>query len=558
MFEKEIKKILKNYVDEADILIEIPKNPEFGDYAFPCFSLAKKLKKNPVQIAKDLSIKIKKTNLIEKIQPLGPYVNFFINKEKLSQNTIQTILKEKEKYGTLNQKQTIVIESPGPNTNKPLHLGHLRNMAIGLSLSNILKKAGNKVINVDIINDRGIHICQSMIAYKKYGKNSKPKIKTDLFVGNFYVLYNQKLKDNPGLENESQSLLLKWEQKDPETIKLWKQMTTWALEGMKQTYDRFGLKINKAYRESEHYQKGKDLILAALKKGVLTKNKEGAVIIDLSENGLGEKVLLRTDGTSIYITQDIYLAKKRYEEFKMDKMIYIVASEQIHHFKVLFEVLKRLNFKFADKFYHLPYGMVYLPEGKMKSREGKIIDADSLLDEVVNLAKHEIKKRDPKISKKELDQRAEKIGVGAIKFFIIKYDPMKDFIYDPNKSISFEGETGPYIQYTYARLKSILRKEKSKSHVNYELLDQDLDKQLIKVLSEYPEVIKKASEEYKPSLVANYLTELSQNINTYYVKYSILKSEPELKNARLVLILACSYVLKSGLNLLGIDALEVM
>ncbi|MDD5253722.1 MAG: arginine--tRNA ligase [Candidatus Nanoarchaeia archaeon] len=558
MFEQEIKKLLNPHIKQIQIVLEIPKNPEFGDYSFPCFSLSKLMKKSPVDLANEISSKLKRTDLIDKIEAVGPYINFFINKEKLNQFTLEKVLKEKENYGNLKQNQLILIESPGPNTNKPLHLGHLRNMALGISLSNILKKVGYKVVNIDIINDRGIHICQSMIAYKKYGKNKVPDVKSDLFVGNFYVLYNQKLKENPELDNESKSLLIKWEQKDPETLKLWNLMTNWALKGMQQTYKRFGLEIDKAYRESEHYEKGKNLVLDALKKGIAKKDKEGSVIVDLSKQGLGEKILLRPDGTSLYITQDVYLAKKRYDEFKYDKLIYIVASEQIHHFKVLFELLKQLKFEFADNLYHLPYGMVYLPEGKMKSREGNIVDADNLIDEAVNLAKNELRKRDPKISKKELDERAEKIGIGSIKFFILKYDPLKDFTYDPKKSISFDGETGPYIQYTYARLKSILRKEQPKDKINFMLLQSDFDKQIIRQISNYPEIIRKAAEEYKPSLIATYLFELCQKLNTYYVKYPILKTDKDVKNARLNLILASSYLIKNGLNLLGIEALEIM
>ncbi|MDD5331244.1 MAG: arginine--tRNA ligase [Candidatus Nanoarchaeia archaeon] len=558
MFEQEIIKILKKQIKNLPIELETPKNPEFGDYSFPCFTVAKTLKKNPAEAAKQIANKLEKSDLIEKITPVGPYINFFIKKEKIMENTLTKVLKEKENYGNLNQKQTIVIESPGPNTNKPLHLGHLRNMALGLSLANILRKAGNKVINVDIINDRGIHICQSMLAYKKYGKNKEPKGKSDHFVGDFYVLYNQKLKQDSSLETEAQDLLLKWEQKDPETIKLWNRMNKWALEGMKQTYLRFGMKIDKAYKESEHYQEGKSLVLEGLSKGIFKKNKEGSVIIDLSDDNLGEKVLLRSDGTSIYITQDLYLAKKRYNDFKMDKMIYVVASEQEYHFKVLFKLIKLLGFKFADNLYHLAYGMVHLPEGKMKSREGKIVDADNILDEIHELAKKELLKRNSKMDKKELETKAEAIGLGSVKFFILKYDPLKDFVYDPNKSISFEGETGPYIQYTYARLKSILRKEKPKGKIDYELLNEELEKEIVKDLASYPDLIEKAAKEYKPSLITSYLTDLSQKLNSYYVKYPVLKENQDVKTARMNLILASSYVLKSGLNLLGIESLEVM
>ncbi|MBU2634160.1 MAG: arginine--tRNA ligase [Nanoarchaeota archaeon] len=555
-FKDKIIKILKTQTGLKTINLETPQEA-FGDYSFPCFLLAKKLKKSPNEIALGLSKKIK-ADFLEKTETKGPYLNFFIKKEKLTELILKKIQKEKENYGSLKQNKTILIESPGPNTNKPLHVGHLRNMALGISLSNISKKLGNKAKNIDIVNDRGIHICKSMLAYKLYGKNKKPSKKTDHFVGDFYVLYSQKLKENPALEQQAKDLLIKWENKDKETIILWKKMNSWALEGMYQTYTNFGLNIKKTYYESQCYEKGKEIILNNLKKGLFKKEKDNSISINLEKENLGKKILLRSNGTSVYITQDIYLAKKRYEDFKMDKLIYIVASEQDYHFKVLFKILKKLKYKFANNLYHLSYGMVNLVSGKMKSREGTIVDADNLIEEITNLTKKEILKRNKNISKKELEQRSKIIALAAIKFYLLKLDPKKDTIFKPEESISFEGETGPYIQYSYARIQSILKKAKLLSKINYELLSNPLEFKLIKQLSLFPSIVEKASQDLKPNLIANYVFLLSKTFNEYYHAYNILKEKQEIKNARLTLISSIAITLKISLNLLGIEVLDQM
>ena len=518
---KELEKQLKQEVN-----LRPTPSPEFGDYAL--------FLKNPNK-------KIK-SNLIKKTEVKGNYLNIFINKTKFIEETLKDINKD---YGKSKENKTILIESPGPNTNKPLHIGHLRNMALGISLSNMLNYLGNKIINVDIINDRGIHICKSMLAYKLYGKNQQPNKKPDHFVGDYYVLYSQ--KNIP--DERAQEMLIKWEKGDKETIALWKKMNKWAIEGMHQTYKEFGLNIKKTYYESQHYSKGKDIVLKGLQEGLFQKDKEG-IIINLGKE-LGKKVLLRSDGTSIYITQDIYLAKQRYEDFKFNKMIYIVGSEQIYHFKALFEIFKRLKYNFADNCYHLSYGMVSLPEGKMKSREGKVVDADDMIENTKELAIKKIKQRD-KLPKKETLEISKEIGLAAIKFFLLKYDSKKDFIFNPEEALSFEGETGPYIQYTHARISSILKKSKSNIEIDYQKYNQQ-EFQLIKKLSEFPEIIKDSAIKYKPNLLCNYLIQLSQLFNTYYSKYEIKNSKE-----RLLLISKIKQILTIGLNLLGIQAPEAM
>lgn len=560
-FKNKISKAIKTAIGKEidETIIEIPPNQNMGDYAFPCFTLAKELKKSPVGIAKDISQKIKSNKYISEVKQIGPYVNFFVKKDILAQTVLEKIYKEKNNYGSFKKNnKTILIESPGPNTNKPLHLGHVRNLVLGNSLVNIYKFLGYNTKRVDIVNDRGIHICKSMLAYEKFGNNKQPDKKTDHFVGDYYVKYATELKKNPELENEIQDMLVKWENNDKETRKLWKKMNTWAIKGMQETYKRYGVDMDKPYFESEHYKKGKEYVESGLKNGIFKKDDSGNIYY--SDKDIEKKIVLRADGTSIYITQDIALGKIRYDDYKMDKMVYIVASEQIHHFKVLFKIFDKFKFPFAKGCHHLAYGMVYLPEGKMKSREGNVVDADNLAEEIHASSKKEILKRHPEIKKTELETRAEAIGMGAIKFFILKYDAMKDFVFNPKESLSFEGETGPYIQYTHARTCSILNKynEKISEKINYDLLNTDEDKSLIKLLSDFPNTVEKSAEEYKPSLITRYLLDLAQSFNMYYHKHQILQEDKKIEKARILLIYCVKNVLESGLALLGIDSPEEM
>ena len=559
MFKKEVENFLKKYARVKEVYLEIPPSPDMGDYAFPCFQIAKELKKSPVEIAEELVKKFPERSIFRKVEARGPYINFFIDDGRISDFVIKKIMKEKERYGSFNKtKKTVVVESPSPNTNKPLHLGHLRNMILGMSIANLLRKAGCKVHAVDLINDRGVHICKSMLAYKLWGKNKQPDKKTDHFVGDFYVLFSSKAKQDSSLEDKTRELLVKWEKNDKGAVALWKKMNGWAVRGIYQTYKEFGLKIEKIYRESEHYTKGRDIVLEGLKKNVFEKDKDGSIFIDLTSYGLDKKVLLRGDGTSVYITQDIYLAKKRYEDFKMDRMVYVVGSEQIYHFKVLFKILELLGYGFAKNCYHLAYGMVYLPEGKMKSREGNVVDADNIMADVTDLARKEIKKRFPNLSNKEVEKRAKIIGLGAIKFFLIKYDPLKDFTFNPKESLSFEGETGPYVQYAYARISAILRSSKTLGKADYKVLTHEKEMNLVKLLNEFPLVMEQAANNYKPSLIAHYLIKLAKSLNLFYQECPVLKEETKIKNARLHLIKAVSYVLKEGLGLLDVEVLERM
>ncbi len=541
-------------------LIEKPPKAEMGDYAVPCFSFAKELKKNPVEIAKDIANKIDKSGFSD-VKAIGPYINFFL-KTELIMDTLKIIHKQKEKYGLKSKNHKVVlIEGPSPNTNKPLHFGHVRNMAICKSLFNIMNATGYTAKQINLNNDRGIHICKSMIAYQKWGKDDSPEksnMKSDHFIAKYYVMFAQKLKENPELEKEAQEMLQKWEADDKEIIHLWKKMNKWAFDGFKETYKTFNMHFDKEYFESETYKHGKDIIIEGLKKGLFQKDETGAVITDLTDQGLDKKVLLRGDGTTVYMTQDIHLAQRKFKDFKYDKSIYVVGNEQEYHFQVLFKVLKMLGFEFADGCYHYSYGMIELPTGKMKSREGTIVDGDNLVEEVIILAREEIKKRHTQLEDKNLEDRARKIAMSAIIFYLLKYDPKKNFVYNPKESLSFDGETGPYCQYVYARIQSILKKSETKPKDKTELLTNDQEKKLVSKLSEYPKIIKEISEKYKISLLTRYILELSQEFNNYYSKTKIIQDNKDLENARLYLIEAIAQVIENGLELLGIEVVEEM
>ncbi|PIZ51331.1 arginine--tRNA ligase [Candidatus Woesearchaeota archaeon CG_4_10_14_0_2_um_filter_33_13] len=554
LLSKELGEIILKKEDFTS-LISVPPDQRLGDYAFPCF----KLGKNPKEEAEKLKARIKLSKSFSKIEVAGPYLNFFICPEVLAKETLTKIFKEKEDYGIGKDKKEIVIEFCGPNTNKPLHLGHVRNMAIGDATRRILVKQGNNVHPVNIINDRGIHICQSMIAYQKWGKGKTPDKKGDHFVGDYYVLFSKKSKEDETMKAEAQELLLKWEQGDKETIKLWKQMNKWVLEGFKETYQRFGIKFEKEYSESDYYQNGKEIVLEGLKKKKFHKNEEGAIVVNLEEFNLPNKVVLRADGTSIYITQDMYLAQLRYDDFKFNKMVYVVASEQNNHFKQLFKILELLNKPYANNLYHLSYGLVNLPSGRMKSREGTVVDADDIMNEISSLAETEIRKRYDQLSEKDIKKRAEMIALGAIKFFMLKTDASRDIIFNPEESLSFEGETGPYLQYTHARSCSILRKAEKNNVVNdFSLLSTNSELAILKLLNQFPEKIKESAANYKPHLICRYLLDLAQAYNEFYHQSQVISEDKELMNARLHLVDSVRQVLHNGLDLLGIKSPEEM
>ncbi len=578
MFKEKIENLVKQVLKkkfniksfkDLDLELATPPDLKMGDCSWPCFPLAKIVKKSPREIAEILAKEIKPTKEIEKVEAVNGYLNFFVNKVLFAESIIKKILKQKNNYGKGNLAKILgskkkILEFSSPNTNKPQHLGHLRNNILGEALANILKSQNFKIIKTNLVSDRGIHICKSMLAYQKWGNNETPKssvLKGDYLVGKYYVLFGKKAEENPKLLEEAQDLLRKWETGDKETIKLWRKMNNWAYQGFKETYKKLGVTFDRWDYESENYKLGKKIVLNALKKGICYKRQDGAIEIDLTKYNLDKKVLIRSNGTTIYIIPDISVVELRYKEEKFDQCLYITGFEQEYHFKVLFKILELFGFKQADKLFHIPYGLVSLPSGKMKSREGKVVEIDELIIEVEELAKKEILKREPKIFPVELKKRAGKIALASLKFFFLKFTPKQEICFEPEKEISFEGDTGPYIQYVYARIQSILRKIKTSasSKINFSCL-KELDEQtLLSVLSQFPYALERSAQRYNPAIVCEYLLRLASLFNKFYQKIPVIKAETkELKTARLVLIKGVATVVKNGLNILGIEILDKM
>ena len=546
-------------IEAQEILskIEVPANKKFGDFAFPCFLAAKKLSISPNAVAVQLKEKFESNEEFEKVEVVGPYLNFYLNKVNFTKRKLLDALNinRLSEHGT---PKNILIEFPSPNTNKPLHLGHLRNMAIGESVARILESVGNNVVRVNLYNDRGIHICKSMLAYKKFGENKEPDKKTDHFVGDYYVMFSKLAKENESYNQEAQEMLVQWEKGDAEVMSLWKKMNNWAYEGYEETFRLFGIKHDKCYYESEIFDKGKDIVLDALQKGVFSKRDDGAVIMDLTSQGLDQKVLLRPDGTTVYMTQDLCLAKLKEQNYSPDNSIYIVGNEQDYHFKVLFTILKKMGFE--KQLTHLSYGMIELPEGKMKSREGTVVDADDFIEDVKQLAKTEIANRYGNMPEEELEHKGLVIALAAIKYTLLKVNIFRNMVFNPQESINFEGDTGSYLLYSYARAHNILGKvdeSVGSAEVNAEIKAiNEYEYELVKKVSEWAGVIINAADELNPSIVAHYSYELARVFNEFYHACPVLRGENV--NVRIQLIKAFLAVMKKSLYVLGIDVLEKM
>ena len=581
-------------VDEEKIVVQTTPNPEMGDLGVPVFVFAKTLHMAPPQISAEV-VKIIKEKYSDyakncgEFTAVGPYVNLKLNKAEQSGAILKKIFDQGEKYGSLNENgkpflggRKVMIEFSAPNTNKPLHLGHLRNDALGESVSRILKAAGAEVCKVNLVNNRGVHICKSMLAYKWFHeeKGETPEslgIKGDHFVGQCYVEFDRWLKgekDKPETAHpealaKAEEMLVKWEAGDPEVHALWKKMNDWTISGIKETYERTGVSFDRFYFESETYLKGKDEILKGLEKGIFFKAEDGSVRIDVTDVvGKGkdednhEKVLLRKDGTSVYITQDIGTAISRHADWPFNQLVYVVASEQNYHFKILFYILKKLGFDWADKLYHLSYGLVNLPSGRMKSREGTIVDADDLLDSLHSDALNAIEERGRE-SDVDADDVAEKVALAALHYYLLQATPIKDMLFNPAESLSFNGNTGPYLQYMGARISSILEKAKksgvSASAEYSDLLKEPEEWELIKALGSFPETVNKSAENLDPSAMAAYLYDLSKLFSKFYQNCSIVNAESsELKSARLFLAECTLTVMKKAMNMVLVPFLEKM
>lgn len=562
----------------SGLRMDLPPESNFGHFTVAIFPIARSVKKPIAQVAAEVAKTAKeKLPFVKKIEAKGAYLNFRIENDFLFGNVIGQALAESDDFGSIKTGRTsrekTMVEYVSPNTNKPLHVGHVRNGVLGMAVSSILQAAGRKVIKANLVNDRGVHICKSMLAWQKWGNGATPKsagIKGDHFVGRWYVRYAQELEKDPGLEQDVQTMLQKWEQGDPEIIKLWKMMNGWVYEGFDATYKEYGFSFDALYYESNTYKLGKDLVSKGIKQGVFYRNAEGAIVADLpvdqfgaEANGKPKKVtLLRENGTSVYITQDLGTAERKFSDFGLDSSIYVVGSEQEYHFKCLFTLLGMLGFAWADKCYHLSYGMVYLPKGKMKSREGKVVDADDLLKDVEGMVIEEIKKRNDGLAIKEVAKRAKVIALAAIKFFLLQINPRKDIHFDPRKSISFEGYTGPYCQYAYARACSIIKgagNDWRYEDADFSLLGGPEETELIKKIFQFPAMLAKAAEELNPSVLVEQVYQTASAFNQFYHACPVLSAETDnLKKARLALVKSAAVVIKRGLNLLGIDVLENM
>ncbi|MBI9030963.1 arginine--tRNA ligase [bacterium] len=543
-------------LDDLVKVLETPPNDELGDYALPCFSLAKKLRKSPKVIAESIADKLATIPEIAHLQAVSGYLNIFLNKDWIINLVLAQSLEQDYAKGKIDTKT--IVEYCSPNTNKPLHLGHLRNMAIGESISRILKYSGHDVVKTCIFNDRGVHICKSMLSYQDFGKGEKPedkKIKSDHFVGDYYVKFALQAKLEPNYEDKALQMLEQWEAGEQEIVSLWRKMNEWAFTGFNETFQLFGTNFDKEYYESQIFRNGKEIILAGLAKNIFQKRSDGAVVVDLEKYGLGEKVLLRPNGTSVYIVQDIYLAYLKNQDFCYDKSIYVVGNEQEYHFTVLKQILKLLGASYADGIQHLSYGMVELPEGKMKSREGTVVDADDLINNTAELAREEIFKRYPEMAISEVEKRSIAISLAAIKYQLLKTETSKNMIFNPKEAIRFEGDTGPYLLYSYARASSILRK----AEVEYETKPwtaNQSEMRLIKKIAQFPEILHDSSTRLVPSLLASYTYDLCQIFNHFFHDCPVLKSE--FASQRLALVSSFRNTISIALNLLGIDTLEEM
>jgi len=580
--------LYKQKVNRNIIKIEKTNKDFKGDYTLVVFPFLRFSRKSPENTAKEIGkYLLDNTPEIHDFNIIKGFLNLEIN-NKVWLNTLNEILKN-DLFGISKPDKSskkVVIEYSSPNTNKPLHLGHIRNNLIGFSLAKILETNGNYVDKVNLVNDRGIHICKSMLAWQKWGKGETPEKsgkKGDNLVGEYYVKFDKEFKSQvqelisygktekeanqtAQLLLDAQDMLRKWENNDPETVNLWKKMNSWVYDGFNKTYKSLGVDFDKIYYESETYKLGKSHVIDGLKNGIFFKEKDNSVRVDLTDDGLDKKILLRSDGTSVYMTQDIGTAYQRYNDYKFDKHLYVVGNEQNYHFQVLSLILKKMDNDWAKNLLHYSYGMVELPEGKMKSREGTVVDADDLIEEMISTARNmseELGKLEG-FSEDEKENIYRIIGLGALKYFILKVDSKRNMTFNPKESVDFNGNTGPFIQYSYARIKSILRKAgeqniEVKKEINVEIAIDKKEIELLKLLYEFPKIVNDAGNNLSPSIIANYAYELAKEYNQFYQDFPILKEDNiDIKLFRLAISNKSGEIIATALNLLGIEVPERM
>ena len=557
-----IKALYGAEIDPASLQVPATRKEFEGDYTLLVFPLLKFTRKGPEQSCDEIGgYLVDNCPEISLFNTVKGFLNLSLSKTFWTENLQEAATKDFSAPLPSTGKR-IMVEFSSPNTNKPLHLGHVRNNLLGASVSNLLKAAGNEVIKTTLVNDRGVHICKSMYAWQQRFNGATPASsgkKGDHLVGDCYVEFAKMEKEDPSVMEKVHEMLVKWEEGDPEVRKLWEMMNSWVFEGFEQTYKALGITFDKTYYEHDTYLLGKELVQKGLDMGVFVKDPDGSVWCDLTADGLDRKLLLRSDGTSVYITQDLGTAERRFSEYKLDSHIYVVGDEQNYHFQVLKLILRKLGFDWADQIYHLSYGMVELPEGKMKSREGTVVDADDLIEKMYQEARESSEESGKleDMSPEDKDRLYSMIGLGALKYFILKVDPKKKMLFNPKESIDFNGNTGPFIQYTHARICSILRKADEQGlrpEVSEEVSLSPKEIRLVKLIQSYPRKVKEAADALSPALVANYCYELSKEFNQYYHDTPILKeSVAPLLCTRLALISSIAGVLRSAMNILGIE-----
>jgi arginyl-tRNA synthetase len=582
-----VKELYGVDTDASAIVPQTTKKEFEGNLTVVVFPWVKAARKSPEAVGQEIGQwLVDNEPAVNRFNVIKGFLNIVI--EPTFWNSLLLNITETPNFGITAATATsplVMVEYSSPNTNKPLHLGHVRNNLLGYSLAEILKACGNRVVKTNIVNDRGIHICKSMLAWQKWGNGITPEAagkKGDHLIGDFYVLFDKHYKaevrqiaktENISEEEaekrsplmaEAREMLRKWEQKDPEVRKLWEMMNQWVYAGFDSTYRRMGVDFDKIYYESDTYLEGKAKVLEGLERGIMFRKEDGSVWADLSDAGLDQKLLLRSDGTSVYMTQDIGTAKLRFQDYPIDKMIYVVGNEQNYHFQVLSRLLDRLGFKWGKDLVHFSYGMVELPEGKMKSREGTVVDADDLMEEMVAGAREvsrELGKLDG-LSDDEVNEISETVGLGALKYFLLKVDPRKNMLFNPKESIDFNGNTGPFIQYTYARIRSVLRKaadQRLTTDTYAAVVPNEKEIALIQTLADFPTTVQEAGRDYSPAVIANYVYELVKQFNQFYHDYSILREDDAaVRSLRLALCSATAQVVKTGMSLLGIKVPERM
>ncbi len=564
--KEQVVKILENAIKGINIAscLEIPPQAEMGDIAFPCFPLAKTEKKNPVEIAQSIvkKIKIPKDSVISRVEAKGGYVNFFFDWKKISQSLLKDILTKKDVFGKPEnpERKKIMVEFSQPNPIHSMHIGHARGTFLGDALANILSFVGNNVVRANYMNDTGLQVAKLVTAYSLWADNKKPDEKPDYWIWKYYVKFHEEAKSKPELEEQAREILRKREmKKDEKVVKLWDKLVQWCVEGFEETYKRLGINFDVYLYESSFRDSGKKIVDDALKKGIAFVDEGKAVVADLDKHGLASCVILRSDGTGLYYTSDLAMTVHKFEKYKLDKAIWVVASAQNLYFKQLFKILELLGYSWIKNCYHFAFDLVRLPEGKMSSREGRAVMLDEVLDRLTQLTYGEVKKRNPDMTEKDMKETAEKIGIGALKYAIVKIEPNNTITFDWDRMLSLEGDTGPYIQYAHTRCCGIQKKAgkwKPDFETN-ELTEQE--KELVKLLAKFPEVVLQSASDFKPHYICNYAYDLATTFDKFYEACPVLKAENEKQKLfRLTLVDATRTVLKNALNLVGIEAPERM